>query len=451
MASTANKPALSFWQIWNMSFGFLGIQVGWGMQMGNMSAIYEYLGAEPDQIPLLWLAAPMTGLIVQPIIGYMSDRTWGRWGRRKPYFTVGAILATLALIAMPHASAIWMAAGLLWILDASINISMEPFRAFVGDLLPESQINRGYTMQSMFIGIGNVLAAVLPSVIIRVMGEEAQQTAHGVPPYLVAVFTVGAFCYLAAVLYTVATTKEYPPADIEAFKQEKAETAGFFRGVEEVFSNIVNMPKTMRQVALVQFFTWPGLFLMWFYFTPAVARDILGASDTQSPLYAEGVAWGNICFGFYSAVCFLFSFFLPNIADRFSRRYTHMACLAIGALGLLYVGFAPGKYWLLLSMFGVGIAWASILSMPYAMLASTLPPNKLGVFMGIFNFFIVLPEIIATLFFGPIMEHVLGNDRVAAVMVGGGLLAIASMLCLQIREQKARPDNTGEALEYLGS
>lgn len=450
MASTANKPALSFWQIWNMSFGFLGIQVGWGMQMGNMSAIYEYLGAEPDQIPILWLAAPMTGLIVQPIIGYMSDRTWGRWGRRKPYFTVGAILATLALIAMPHASAIWMAAGLLWILDASINISMEPFRAFVGDLLPESQINRGYTMQSMFIGIGNVLAAVLPSVIIRVMGEEAQQATHGVPPYLVAVFTVGAFCYLAAVLYTVATTKEYPPADMEAFKQEKAETAGFFRGVEEVFSNIVNMPKTMRQVALVQFFTWPGLFLMWFYFTPAVARDILGASDTQSPLYAEGVAWGNICFGFYSAVCFLFSFFLPNIADRFSRRYTHMACLAIGALGLLYVGYAPGKYWLLLSMFGVGIAWASILSMPYAMLASTLPPNKLGVFMGIFNFFIVLPEIIATLFFGPIMEHVLGNDRVAAVMVGGELLAIASVLCLQIREQKAQPDNTEKALEYLG-
>lgn len=419
-----------------MSFGFLGIQVGWGMQMGNMSAIYEYLGAEPDQIPILWLAAPMTGFIVQPIIGYLSDRTWGRWGRRKPYFTVGAILATLALLAMPHASALWMAAGLLWILDASINISMEPFRAFVGDLLPESQINRGYTMQSMFIGIGNVLAALLPSAILRVMGEEAQQVTQGVPPYLVAVFSVGAFCYLAAVLYTVLTTSEYPPADPEAFEREKAETAGFLRGAKEVLSNILHMPKTMRQVALVQFFTWPGLFLMWFYFTPAVARDIMGATDTQSPLYAEGVAWGNICFGFYSAICFLFSFLLPSIADRLSRRYAHMMCLAIGALGLFYVGFAPGKYWLLLSMLCVGIAWASILSMPYAMLASTLPPNKLGVFMGIFNFFIVLPEIIATLFFGPIMEHVLGNNRLAAVMVGGGLLAVASVLCLQIREQK---------------
>ncbi len=438
MTTTAiHKPELSFWQIWNMSFGFLGIQVGWGMQMGNMSAIYEYLGAKPDQIPLLWLAAPMTGLIVQPIIGYMSDRTWGPYGRRKPYFTTGAILATIALIAMPHSSAIWMAAGLLWILDASINISMEPFRAFVGDLLPESQINRGYTMQSMFIGIGNVLAALLPSAILKAMGEDAVKATQGVPPYLVAVFTVGALFYLVSVLYTVLTTKEYPPADLEAFEREKAETAGFWRGVNEVFSNILHMPKTMRQVALVQFFTWPGLFLMWFYFTPAVARDILGAEDTNSSLYAEGVAWGNICFGFYSAVCFAFSFALPFIADRFSRRYTHMACLAIGAVGLLYVGFAPNKYWLLLSMLGVGIAWASILSMPYAMLASTLPPNKLGVYMGIFNFFIVLPEIIATLFFGPVMEHVLGNNRIAAVMVGGGLLAIAAVLCLQIREQKA--------------
>lgn len=195
------KPRLNFWQIWNMSFGFLGIQVGWGMQMGNMSAIYEYLGAKPDEIPLLWLAAPMTGLLVQPVIGYMSDRTWGRWGRRKPYFTVGAILATLALFAMPHSSALWMAAGLLWILDASINISMEPFRAFVGDLLPEEQINRGYTMQSMFIGIGNVIAALLPTAILAIFGSG--ENIGGVPPYLVAVFGIGALFYISAVLYTV--------------------------------------------------------------------------------------------------------------------------------------------------------------------------------------------------------------------------------------------------------
>ncbi len=430
------KPQLSTRNILNMSAGFLGIQVGWGMQMGNMSAIYEYLGAKPDEIPLLWLAAPLTGFIVQPIIGYMSDRTWGKWGRRKPYFTIGAILATLALLAMPHSSELWMAAGLLWILDASINVSMEPFRAFVGDLLPESQINRGYTTQSMFIGIGNVVAAVLPMAIIGLMGSGAVNPGQGIPPYLVAVFSIGAVCYLAAVLYTVRTTKEYPPENLEAFKKMKAETAGVLNGFKEVFSNIFLMPSTMRQVALVQFFTWPGLFLMWFFFTTAVARDVLGAPDTDSPLYAEGVAWGNICFGLYSAVCFAFSFVLPEIADRFGRVRTHAVCLSLGALGLLFVGFAPDKYWLLLSMVGVGMAWASILSMPYAMLASTLPPNKMGVYMGIFNFFIVLPEIIATLGFGWIMEHWLHNNRISAVMLGGALLGFAALLCLLIRERK---------------
>jgi len=435
--NTGSKPVLSTRNILNMSAGFLGIQVGWGMQMGNMSAIYEYLGAKPDEIPLLWLAAPLTGFIIQPLIGYMSDRTWGKWGRRKPYFTIGAILATLALLAMPHSSELWMAAGLLWILDASINVSMEPFRAFVGDLLPESQINRGYTTQSMFIGIGNVIAAVLPAAIIGVMGSAAGSSGQGIPPYLIAVFSIGAVFYLTAVLYTVRTTKEYPPADLEAFNKMKAETAGILNGFKEVFSNIFKMPPTMRQVALVQFFTWPGLFLMWFYFTTAVARDVLGAPDTDSPLYAEGVAWGNICFGFYSAVCFAFSFVLPEIADRFGRVRTHAICLTLGALGLLFVGFAPDKYWLLLSMTGVGIAWASILSMPYAMLASTLPPHKMGVYMGIFNFFIVLPEIIATLGFGWIMEHWLDNNRISAVMLGGALLGIAALLCLLIREQKA--------------
>jgi maltose/moltooligosaccharide transporter len=289
-------------------------------------------------------------------------------------------------------------------------------------------------MQSMFIGIGNVIAALLPAGIIALYGSE--HSGGGVPPYLVAVFSIGALFFFGAVMYTVWNSREYPPADLEAFEKMKAETAGIGNGFREVFSNILNMPSTMRQVALVQFFTWPGLFLMWFFFTTAVARDILGAPDTESPLYAEGVAWGNICFGFYSAVCFAFSFVLPGIADRIGRKYTHAICLALGALGLLFVGFAPNKYWLLLSMTGVGIAWASILSMPYAMLASTLPQNKMGVYMGIFNFFIVLPEIIATLAFGWVMEHVLDNNRIAAVMVGGGLIGLAALLALLIREQK---------------
>lgn len=429
----SNKPELSGRAILNMSTGFLGIQVGWGMQMGNMSAIYEYLGAKPDEIPLLWLAAPMTGLIVQPIIGYMSDRTWGKWGRRKPYFTIGAILATAALILMPHAPSLWFAAGLLWILDASINISMEPFRAFVGDMLPESQINKGYTTQSMLIGIGNVIAALLPTAIIWAVGSGHVEPGSGIPPYLVAVFTLGAIFYITAVMYTVRTTKEYPPADMEAFNKMKAETAGLANGFREVFTNIFKMPGTMRQVALVQFFTWPGLFLMWFYFTTAVSTDVLGATDTSSPLYAEGVAWGNICFGFYSVICFLFSFYLPVLADKIGRARTHAVCLATGAAGLVFVGFAPDKYWLLLSMFCVGVAWASILSMPYAMLASSLPQEKMGVYMGIFNFFIVLPEIIAALGFGWVMENVLDNNRTHAVMLGGALLALAALLSLLIR------------------
>ncbi len=434
LGGSDSKPTLSTRNILNMSAGFLGIQVGWGMQMGNMSAIYEYLGAKPDQIPLLWLAAPMTGFVIQPIIGYMSDRTWGKWGRRKPYFTTGAILATIALLLMPHSPALWVAAGLLWILDASINVSMEPFRAFVGDMLPASQINKGYATQSMFIGIGNVIAAVLPIAIIGIIGSTGGE---GIPDYLVAVFSIGAVFYLAAVIYTVKTTKEYPPEDLVAFNKMKAETAGIWNGFREVFANISNMPLTMRQIALVQFFTWPGLFLMWFFFTPAVARDVMGAPDTDSPLYSQGVAWGNICFGFYSLICFGFSFVLPELADRWGRARTHAICLTMGALGLVFVGFAPDKYWLLLSMFGVGIAWASILSMPYAMLASTLPPNKMGVFMGIFNFFIVLPEIIATLSFGWVMEHWLHNNRLSAVMLGGALLGLAALLSLLIREKKS--------------
>jgi maltose/moltooligosaccharide transporter len=329
-----------------------------------------------------------------------------------------------------------MAAGLLWILDASINISMEPFRAFVGDLLPKSQINRGYTTQSMFIGIGNVIAAVLPALIIGILGNDKNTAGGGIPTYLIAVFTIGAVFYLSAVIYTVRTTQEYPPADLEAFNKMKSETAGFLNGFREVFANIFNMPQTMRQVALVQFFTWPGLFLMWFFFTTAVARDIMGAPNTDSPLYAEGVAWGNICFGFYSAVCFAFSFVLPQIADKYGRARTHAMCLVLGALGLLFVGFAPNHYWLLLSMLGVGIAWASILSMPYAMLASSLPPQKLGVFMGIFNFFIVLPEIIATLSFGWVMENWLHNNRISAVMLGGALLGVAALLSLLVKEKR---------------
>jgi len=428
-----NKPPRNFWQIWNMSFGFLGIQFGWGLQMANMSAIYEYLGAKADQIPILWLAAPLTGLLVQPIIGHASDRTSGPLGRRRPYFLTGALLSSAALVLMPNSSALWMAAGLLWVLDASINISMEPFRAFVADLLPEQQRTRGFAMQSLFIGLGAVVASVLPWLLRNVFHVTAAVGETRVIPTTTRVsFYIGAAAFFGAVLWTILTTKEYPPDDLDAFRQMKKEKTGLASNAKEIFAAIRAMPQTMRQLAPVQLLTWLGLFCMWLYFPVAVARNVFGAPDTASPLYAEGVEWGGICFAVYSAVCFAFSLVLPVIANKLGRKNTHSLCLLCGALGLISVAIIHDKYILLLTMVGVGIAWASTLSMPYAVLAGSLPPGKTGVYMGIFNFFIVIPEILASLFFGWVMNHLLSNNRIAAVVAGGFFMAIAAALMQRV-------------------
>jgi maltose/moltooligosaccharide transporter len=439
------KPPRSFWQIWNMSFGFLGIQFGWGLQMANMSAIYEYLGARADQIPILWLAAPLTGLIVQPIIGHASDRTWGRLGRRRPYFLAGAILSSLALILMPRSSALWMAAGLLWILDASINISMEPFRAFVADLLPEPQRTRGFAMQSLFIGLGAVVASALPWLLTNVF--HTKQAAVGKIPFTVKLsFELGALAFFAAVLWTILTTKEYPPENLAEFQKMKSEHAGIVASVGEILTSIRQMPRTMRQLAWVQICTWLGLFCMWLYFPVAVARNVFGAADTASPLYSAGVEWGGICFGMYSAVCFGFSFLLPAIAQAWGRKATHSLCLICGGLGLLSVVVIHSKYLLLLSMTGVGIAWASTLAMPYAMLADSLPSAKTGVYMGIFNFFIVIPEITASLLFGWVMAHLLRNNRLSAVVAGGVFMILAALLTQRVEDVSETSDSSKAAL-----
>jgi maltose/moltooligosaccharide transporter len=435
-----DKPRLSFGQIWNMSFGFLGIQFGWGLQMANMSAIYEYLGAKPEQIPMLWLAAPLTGLLVQPVIGSMSDRTWGRLGRRRPYFLVGALLSSAALVLMPNAPSLWIAAGLLWVLDASINVSMEPFRAFVADLLPEEQRTRGFGMQSLFIGLGAVVASALPWIMTNIFYVGIGSGGVGTIPVNVKLsFYVGAAAFLGAVLWTILTTKEYPPEDMAAFQAMKASKVGIGGGVAEIKDAILNMPATMRQLAWVQVCTWFGLFCMWLYFPVAVARNVFGAPNEASPLYQAGVEWGGLCFAMYSAVCFVFSFFLPAVAARLGRRNTHTLCLLCGAAGLLSVAVIHDKYALLLSMTGVGIAWASILSMPYAILAGSLPPQRTGVYMGIFNFFIVLPEIAASLGFGWVMAHLLDNNRLAAVVAGGIFLALAAVLVQRVRDPLTDP------------
>lgn len=427
-AEVAMKRPLSFWQVWNMSFGFVGIQFGWGLQMANMSAIYEYLGARPETIPMLWLAAPLTGLIVQPIVGHMSDRTWGPLGRRRPYFLTGAVLASLALLAMPNSPTVWVAAGLLWILDASINVSMEPFRAFVADLLPEHQRTEGFAMQSLFIGLGAVIASALPWILTNVFGMAAAPGAGRIPMNVKVSFYIGAAAFIGAVLVTVMTTREHPPEDLEAFRRMKAERAGVAFGAADIMAALREMPLAMKRLAWVQMCTWCGLFCMWIYFPVAVARHVFGAVEESSALYRSGVEWGGVCFAMYSAVCFAFSFVLPSIADRLGRRLTHALCLLAGAAGLLSVALIHTPALLLLSMTGVGIAWASILSMPYAILSGALPPARTGVYMGIFNFFIVLPEIAASLGLGIVMQTLLGNNRLAAVVAGGAFLVLAAGL-----------------------
>jgi maltose/moltooligosaccharide transporter len=437
-----NRPRRNTWQIFNMSFGFFGIQIGWNLQMANMSAIYEYLGAKADQIPILWLAAPLTGLLVQPIIGYASDHTWGPLGRRRPYFLAGAILSSLALIMMPQSSALWMAAGLLWVLDASINISMEPFRAFVADMLPDEQRTGGFAMQSLLIGLGAVLANLLPWLLSNHFHLRTEAAgAHAIPLAVRLSFYIGAAAFLSAVLWTVFTTPEYPPEDIEAFRRQKAEAArtGFFERIahslKEITTALLEMPVVMRDLALVQLPTWLGLFCMWLYFPVAVAHNVFGAVDQSSPQFTSGVEWAGLCFGLYSAVCFAFSFALPVLARRLGRRNTHSLCLGLGAAGLISVAFIHQPALLFVSMVGVGVAWASILSMPYAVLAASLPQERTGVYMGIFNFFIVLPEIVAALCFGPVMNHLLHNNRMAAVVAGGFFLLLAAALMQRVRSQ----------------
>ena len=451
------KPHLSILQIWNMSFGFFGIQFGWGLQMANMSAIYEFLGARENQIPILWLAAPLTGLIVQPIVGHMSDRTWCWLGRRRPFFLAGAIFATAALFLMPHSSSVLMAAVLLWILDFSVNISMEPFRAFVGDMLPDEQRARGFAMQSLLIGFGAVLASSLPWMMTNWFGVSSAPLAKSaagavseglmvtassltgnaaIPATVRYSFAIGAVVFLCAVLWTIFSTKEYPPEDMEAFKKMKKESAGFSGHVRELGRTFVEMPRTMKQLAWVQLFTWFGLFCMWIYFAVAVARYVFGATDQHSALFADGVQWGGVCFSVYNAVCFAFSFILIALSRRISAKFIHLVCLLCGGVGLLSVAFIHNQYLLLLSMAGVGVAWASIVSMPYAMLSSALPAERMGVYMGIFNFFIVIPQIIASLGLGSVMKVLLHDNSMAAVMMGGASMIIAAFLVLRVEYRR---------------
>jgi maltose/moltooligosaccharide transporter len=433
---SSKKPQLSFWQIWNMSFGFLGIQFGFALQNANVSRIFTTLGAAIDDLSILWLAAPVTGLFVQPIIGYYSDCTWHKkWGRRRPFFAIGAILATIALFVMPNSTALWMSVIMLWIMDASINISMEPFRALVGDMLPNEQRTLGFAMQTFFIGLGAVIASALPFIFTNVFGISNIAEDGVIPDTVKWSFYLGGIAYFCAVMWTVLKTEEYPPDDIEKLKKENA-SRGVFTGLIESFTGIFKMPKTMVQLSYVQFFSWFALFALWIYGTPAVTSHVYGTSDATSTLYNEGADWVGICFAIYNGIAALAAFLLPVVAKKTSRRITHLLALVIGGIGFISIYFISDPNMLLVSMIGVGIAWASILSIPYAILSSALPAHKMGYYMGVFNFFIVIPQIVAAGILGFLLKLFFDNNSIYALIIGGVSMFIAAALCLIVQDNE---------------
>ena len=428
------KPRLSFWQIWNMSFGFLGIQFGFGLQNANVSRIFETLGASIDQIPILWIAAPLTGLLIQPIIGYFSDRTWCGLGRRRPYFLAGAILSSLALFVMPNSPALWVAAGMLWILDASINVSMEPFRALVADNLPSEQRTGGFAVQTFFIGVGSVVASAMPYLLTNVFGIANTAPEGMIPPSVKYSFYAGGLVFLLAILWTVWRTREYSPAQLAQFDGADVAQEEESSGVKAALGDLLRMPATMRQLALVQFFSWFALFAMWIYTTSAVTSHLYGTTDSSSALYNQGADWVGICFATYNGISALAAFVLPVLARRIGRKGVHAVCLVLGGISLLGMSWVKDPQFLLVNMVGVGFAWASILCMPYAILAGSLPSRRMGFYMGVFNFFIVLPQVLAAGILGYFTKTFFGGDAMLALALGGGSMLLAALLTLWVKD-----------------
>jgi len=508
MEKQVKKPSLSFWQIWNMSFGFLGIQFGFALQNANVSRIFETLGANIDNIPILWIAAPITGLVVQPIIGHMSDKTWTWLGRRRPYFLSGAILASLALIIMPNSPALWVAAGMLWIMDASINVSMEPFRAFVGDMLPADQHTKGFALQSFFIGTGAVIASILPYVLTNWLGIPNTAPAGKIPPSVQWSFYIGAVAFLGSVLWTVIKSKEYPPEEFERYARDQQDAslidaarssasrgdskrkfavgsllfvigliltffifqgnyekelyifgfgiavfglvmivAGLMQrsgkaehGLAVVVTDFLNMPKTMVQLSFVQFFSWFALFAMWIYTTPAVTNHIYGTSDTTTQLYNQGADWVGICFAVYNGLAAVLALVLPAFAKVTSRKIVHAISLILGGISLAGIYYIGNPTMLLVPMLGIGLAWASILAMPYAILSGALPASKMGVYMGLFNFFIVIPQIVAASILGFMVRNFFGGEAIYALVAGGISMGIAALMMFFVDDKVSQQE-----------
>ncbi|MFN8310825.1 MAG: MFS transporter [Chitinophagales bacterium] len=427
----SGKPRLSALDIFNMSFGFLGIQIGFGLQGANMSRIFQTLGASEDQIPGLWLAAPLTGLLVQPVIGYFSDRTWSRWGRRKPYFFAGAVLSSIALLFMPHVSALWMAAGMLCILDASINISMEPFRALVADKLPEEQQTEGFAMQSILIGLGSLLASLSP-LLFKAVGISNTAAAGVIPDNVKYSFYLGGVCFIAAILYTNLTTKEYPPADMDAFDRER-EQGGLWHALGDIVKSVKAMPAHMKQIAVVQLFTWFALFAMWANATPAITAHIFHATDPTTKAYNDGADFIYGCWAVFNVMTTIMGFVLPAFAARIGKRSTHRMCLILGGIGLLSINYITNPNFLYASFALIGIAWSSILCMPFSIIAGAIPARKMGVYMGLFNMFICIPQIIASLGgLNFLTHHFVGPNAIHGLILAGILMFLAGISTLLV-------------------
>lgn len=446
------KRKLSFWEIWNMSFGFLGIQMGFALQNANASRILQIFGADVHELSWFWIIAPLMGLIVQPIIGHYSDNTWGRFGRRKPFFLVGAILASIGLVLMPQADifisvlpALWVGAGMLMIMDASFNIAMEPFRALVGDNLRTDQRTAGFSIQTALIGFGAVIGSGLPYVLTNWFGISNEAEKGIVPFHLTLSFIIGAIVLVLSILVTLFTTKEYSPEELAKFEDEQAHKLAVSKEINEekkasltdIFSDFAKMPTTMRQLSWVQFFSWFGLFGMWVFTTPAIAHHIYGLplSDTSSKEYQNAGDWVGILFGVYNLVSALIAlFFLPIIAKKIGRKSTHAISLIIGGIGLISIYFMPDENWIVISMVCIGVAWASILAMPYAILAGSIAPKKMGVYMGIFNFFVVIPQIINALIGGPIVKYLYNGNAIYALITSGVSFLIAALLVFKVKD-----------------
>lgn len=419
-----------------MSVGFFGIQFGFALQNANVSRIFETLGAEIDKIGFLWIAAPITGLLVQPIIGYLSDRTWHpRWGRRRPFFFIGALFSAIALFLMPQSGVLWMAATLLWVLDASINISMEPFRAFVGDKLPSSQRTAGFAAQTFFIGLGAVIASLLPYIFTNYFNISNTAAPGVISDSVKYSFYIGAVVFLISVLWTIFTTDEFPPENMETWEQEKLKTRGLLNGLKEITTGIFKMPKTMMQLAVVQFFTWIAFFAMWIYTTSAVALNAFGTADKDSKIFQDAGDWVGVMFMVYNGVSAIAAFLLPMLAKKIGRKYTHMVCLVIGGIGLVSMLFIKTPNMLLLPMVGVGLAWASTLTMPYAILSGALPANKMGFYMGVFNFFIVIPQILAAAILGFFVKNFFDGESIYALVIGGISMIIGGVVNFMVTDK----------------